>query len=160
MRILTVTMAAAFLTVGIAAQPDKSLPPFTAVSASGAAVPSNTLNNAEHWLLVYVAPQTVVGERMLRSLDDWAAADGARVVVIAAGAAGDIDAKVRPLLTKLLPAAGVYADPDGSVARALGLKSIPALVGVSGGAVDWIVQGVLNDPRMVEPVVRSWLGRP
>jgi hypothetical protein len=134
----------------------RPLPAFTVTTAPGVAASSGQLNDAARWLLVYVTPESVASERLLRSLDDWAALDGARVVIVAAG-----EASISPQVRSLLPtsAAAVYADPDGSAARALGVTSVPALVGVASGAIDWMVQGVLNDPRMVEPVVRSWLGR-
>jgi len=139
----------------VASAQRRPLPPFTVASTPGVVVPSSQLNGAERWLLVYVAPDSVTSERLLRSLDEWAAADGARVVVVAAGEA-PVDPKVRSLLTA--SSAAVYADPDGNAARALGVTSLPALVGVASGALNWMVQGVLNDPRMVEPIVRSWLG--
>ena len=134
----------------------RPLPSFTVASAPGVAVSSSQFNGAQRWLLVYVSPDSVTSERLLRSLDEWAAMDGVRVVVVVAGEA-PASLQVRSLLTA--SAAAVYADPDGSAARALGVTSVPALVGVASGALDWMVQGVLNDPRMVEPVVRSWLGR-
>jgi hypothetical protein len=152
-------MALACLPVFASAQ-RRPLPSFTVASAPGVSVLSSQLSSAREglagrWLLVYVAPDSVTSERLLRSLDEWAAADGARVVVVAAGEA-PVDPRIRSLLTT--SSAMVYADPDGNAARALGVTSVPALVGVASGSLDWMVQGVLNDPRMVEPVVRSWLG--
>jgi hypothetical protein len=152
----TILVTAVALT-GVDAQ--QALPEFTAVSAAGATVSSGRLNAAERWLLIYLVPGTVVADRLLLALDEWAVADGSRVVVVAAGPATVIDAKVRPLLTNA-PSAAVYADPDGSAARALGVGQGPALVGVANQTVDWMVQGVLNDPRLVEPVVRNWLRVP
>jgi hypothetical protein len=161
---LVLSLGVVLVTLGLlpaaAAAQRRPLPSFTVASASGVRVPGRQLSGAPEgvagrWLLVYVAPDGVTSERLLRSLDEWAATDGARVVVVVAGEL-PVVSKVRPLLTA--SAAAVYADPDGSAARALGVTSIPALVGISGGALDWMLQGVLNDPRMVEPVVRSWLG--
>jgi hypothetical protein len=140
-------------------QVDKRLPTFTTVSSSGATVTSDRLSAAERWLLIYVMPGTVVSDRLLRALEGWSVADGSRVVVIAAGAASVIDATVRPVLANASSAA-IYADPDGSAAQALGITWGPALLGVSNGTVDWMVQGVLNDPHMVEPVVKNWLRVP
>ena len=159
--------AAAIAAVGIvataggpaAAQGSGPLPAFTVVTPAGQAVDSGHLTTSERWLLVYVSPASVASDRLLPALEEWASADGARVVIVTAGPAVSIDTHVRARLsTQSLTA--VYADTDGGVGRALALTSVPALVGIERGVVQWIVQGVLNDPRMVEPVVRSWLARP
>src|SRR5262245_23485157 len=99
----SLVMTLALTSAGVSAQQGRPLPAFTAVLAAGAAVQSSRLNAAEHWLLVYVTLDTVVGERLLRSLDNWTA-DGGRVVIVAFGAAGDVHEKIRPLLPNLLPA--------------------------------------------------------
>jgi hypothetical protein len=157
-RILAVSiLVTALAHTGVDAQQGKPLPAFATVSASGAVVTSDRLNAAERWVLVYVVPGTVACDRLLRALDEWTAGDGSRIVVVAAGPATVIEASVRPLVTNASPGVAIYADPDGSAGRALGVTSAPALVGVAHGAFDWMVQGVLNDPHMVEPVVRNWL---
>jgi hypothetical protein len=140
---------------GAAAQQGRPLPSFAVASAAGTPISSAQLSTTERWLLVYVEPGSVAGERLVRSLDEWAAADGARVVVISAG---DVWLDKRAVATNASPLS-FYTDTDGNVSRSLGLVSVPALAGVANGVVDWIVQGVLNDPHMVEPVVRSWFGR-
>ena len=147
-------LALALMPGGALAQ-SRPLPAFTVVSATGVVVSSSQLHGAGRWLLVYVAPDAVTSERLLRSLEEWVATDGARVVVIVAG---DTPAAQQIRSLPAPSAAAVYADPDGNAARALGVSSVPALAGVASGALDWLVQGVLNDPRMVEPIVRSWLG--
>src|SRR5688572_6534834 len=87
----------------------RPLPSFTVASAPGVAVSSSQLNGAQRWLLVYVSPDSVTSERLLRSLDEWAAMDGVRVVVVVAGEA-PVTLQVRSLLTA--SSAAVYADPD------------------------------------------------
>lgn len=160
MRILSAAVLAMVLMGASAgAQQGRPLPSFTATTAAGAAVASDHLNVSERWLLVYAAPGAVACDRLLRALDSWAAGEAARVVVIAAGPRESIETGIRPLLPTSAPELAVYADPDGSVAGALGVTSVPALVAVEGGAIAWIVQGVLNDPAMVEPVVRGWLAQ-
>lgn len=162
MRIVGTVIAAASLLSATAAgaQQSRPLPAFTVASSAGAAVPSDRLNAAERWLLVYVAPDAVACDRLLRSLDAWVGADAARIVVIVAGRSGAIDTSIRPLLPVSSAVLAVYADPDGSAARALALTSIPALVGIEHGEINWNVQGVLNDPGMVDPLVRTWFARP
>jgi hypothetical protein len=156
MRKICATIVVVLAAASAAAQQGRPLPAFAVASATGTAVSSAQLNSTDRWLLVYVEPGSVAGERLVRSLDEWAAAaDGVRVVVISAGDVW-LDKRAVPTNASLL---SFYTDPDGNVSRSLGLVSAPALAGVANGVVDWIVQGVLNDPHMVEPVVRSWFGR-
>jgi hypothetical protein len=107
-------------------------------------------------VLAYVGAESVSGDRLLRAMDAWGI-DAARVVVLVAGDVSSIDGRIRPLMPASGGSIAVYADPDGSAARALGVTSGPALMGVVSGTIAWTVQGVLNDPAMVEPVVRNWL---
>jgi hypothetical protein len=143
-------------TVGTAAQ-QRPLPAFVVASGAGAVVPSDRLNGAERWVLIYAAPTATTTDRLLPLLQEWG--DSARIVVVAAAPPATIASDV---LTRFrgTPAPAVYADGDGSAARALQITSVPALIGVDRGGIGWVVQGVLNDPRMVETLVRTWLAGP
>jgi hypothetical protein len=138
------------------AQRDRPLPPFTVTNAAGARVAGTQLTSAAQWLLVY-APDSVAGERLVGAVGQWASGSEAQIVIVVAAPSAVIDARIRPLLPTASATIGVFADPDGAVSAALSLTSAPALVGVANGGVNWIVQGVLNDPSMVEPLVRAWL---
>jgi hypothetical protein len=138
------------------AQQHRPMPAFGVVSSGGALVRSEALSSSRRWLLVYVAADTVPGDRLLRAIDTWGV-DTARVVVLTSGDVASIAGRIRPLMPASSGSVAVYSDPDGSAARALGFTSAPALAGVFDGAIDWTLQGVLNDPAMVEPVIRSWL---
>lgn len=153
-------VAATIMSGGAVAQDNRPLPPFEVASSAGALVQSDRLTASARALLVYVTPETVASDRLLRAIDAWTGVDAARIVVIANGPAASIDARIKPQLGASSTSMAVYADPDGRAARALALTSIPALVGIERGAVAWVVQGVLNDPAMVEPVVRNWLVQP
>jgi len=154
--IVAAAIAAALCPRSAAAQQNRVLPSFRVVSSGGASVRGDALSAASRWLFVYIGDQTVPGDRLLRALDAWSV-DPSRVVVVVSGEVAAIDSRVRPLLGASGAAVAVFADSDGSAARAMGLTSAPALVGIVDNTVDWTVQGVLNDPAMVEPVVRNWL---
>ncbi len=154
--VVAAAVTAALCPAAAEAQQNRPLPAFAVLSSGGTRVPSGALNASARWLLVFVGDQTVAGDRLLRALNAWNV-DPLRVVVVVSGDVASIDSRVRPLLGDLGASATVYADQDGSAARAMGLTSAPALIGIVDNTIDWAVQGVLNDPTMVEPVARSWL---
>lgn len=154
-RILgTMVVAAAAATAGLTAQQRRPLPAFAVSGESGPVVASDRLNGAGRWVLIYAAPAATTTDRLLPLMQEWG--DPARMVIITPAQPAAIDRDIRTRF-RGLPAPAVYADPDGSAARALQITSVPALFGVEGGAVDWVVQGVLNDPGMVESLIRNWL---
>lgn len=157
MRVIVAAAITAALCPRLAAAgQNQPVPAFTVLATGGTPVRSDALTAAPRWLLVYVGRETVSGDRLLRAMDAWGI-DPSRAVVIVAGDAPSIDGRIRPLLPSIGASMSIYADVDGSAARALGLRSAPALLGIVDGTIDWSLQGVLNDPAMVEPVVRSWL---
>ena len=50
-----------------------------------------------------------------------------------------------------------YADETNDAARALEIQGAPVLVGVERGEIKWTISGVLNDPKALESVVRTWV---
>jgi hypothetical protein len=42
----------------------------------------------------------------------------------------------------------------------VGLRGAPAVIGVAGGDIGFILAGVLNDPTMVRDVIKGWLSVP
>ena len=154
--VVAAAVTAALCPAAAEAQQNRPLPAFAVLSNGNTPVPSGALNASARWLLVFVGDQTVSGDRLLRALNAWRV-DPSRVVVVVSGDVASIDSRVRPLLGDAGGSMAVYADADGSAARSMGLTSAPALVGVVDNTIDWTVQGVLNDPAMVEPVVRNWL---
>jgi hypothetical protein len=157
MRILIAAVVVSALYPSAAlAQQHPPMPSFAVVASGGAAIRSDGLSGSSRWLLAYVGAETVSGDRLLRAMDSWGI-DTARVVILVSGDVSSIEGRIRPLMATAGASVAVYADPNGSAARALKLGSGPALVGVDNGTIAWTVQGVLNDPAMVESVVRHWL---
>jgi hypothetical protein len=52
-----------------------------------------------------------------------------------------------------------FADPGEAAWRAMRFTGTPSLVGVRDGQIQWTIAGVLNDPKALESVVRSWVER-
>jgi len=164
MRIAAVLVLASAMTTGFAAAADrKPLPAFTVVAANGARVAGDRLIASDRWLVIYVTPACVPCDRILRALDGWALSQLAQRTVVIVGSAGGADigdaSAVRSSLGPALATMPIFLDNDGSAARALGIAERPALVGVETGQIDWIIQGVLNDPESVKSLVETWVER-
>lgn len=135
-----------------------ALPAFTLVSPAGTAVASSEISNEAHWLLIYVSAACGSCDRLLAALEQWRSTlPQGRIVVVIRGPRDD----AQSYATRHADAAGLpwYADADQQASRALGLQHEPALIAVENGRVAWVVTGVLNDPRAVEPVIRNWTVR-
>ena len=52
-----------------------------------------------------------------------------------------------------------FADAGDEAWQALELTGTPVLIGIEDGEMKWTIAGVLNDPKMVDSVVRTWLER-
>jgi len=149
-------IALAMMSASISAIDGRLLPRVTVISTGGAPVASDRLSSSDRWLLIYVAPACVSCQRLLRALDGWHLPQvSERVVVVVRGSREAIDTEVSPMLSALQ----VYEDPEGNLARPLDLTGAPALLGIEHGRIDWSIDGVLNDPAIVEPLARSWLER-
>jgi hypothetical protein len=49
-----------------------------------------------------------------------------------------------------------FADPDTMAWRALDFQGTLEIAGVANGLVDWKIDGVIDDPAVVESAVRAW----
>jgi len=141
----------------LAAAAGRPLPPLQLVSPSGAVVTDAAFANEDRWLLVYVAPDCGSCDRLLAALTGWRAtlpADRVAIVVAGQPAAARAYAEAHAI-----DAAGFawYADAAGAGARAIGAMRLPTLAGVGGGELSWSISGVLNQPGVIEPTIRSWL---
>lgn len=152
------TLVFAALVAHLSAQAQtRTLPEFVVVSERGDSVASGTLSTEERWLLVYVSADCVSCDRLLSRLAEWQIPQlGARAVVVIGG---DVTAArtyaERSGTTSL--AVSWYADPERRAASRLGVSSSPALLGIAGGRIEWTLMGVLNDPSVLEPVIRRWV---
>jgi hypothetical protein len=128
----------------------KPLPAFGVTAPDGARVSSSVLATSERWLIVYGAANCVSCDRLVHALEEWNVprAGGRTVVIVEVPAEGSGTAQAAP---------DTYLDPGGAAARALGLTERPAVLGIENGAIEWVVQGVLNDPNMLKELVQRWL---
>ena len=134
------------------------LPPFQVQRPDGSPAAGTELGG-ERWLLVYVVPASVGADRLLPVLEeDWNDALAESLVFVVAAAPEEARAYLeRKGGSALAESVRWYADPDRSAARALELQGGLALFGVEQGAVDWKLDGVLEDPAAVTPVLKAWV---
>ena len=133
------------------------LPSFGVLASGGAAVASGQLSPESQWVLLYVAPGQKPCDDLVKALAGWRLPP-TRLVVIVRAPLPAARTYVESLLPGALAAVVWYADPSDAAGQALNVRSAPALMGVGDGTVHWTITGVLNDPRMVEPVIRRWVG--
>jgi hypothetical protein len=161
MRILIITLGIVFAAAAVDAQgTSRPLPSFTVYDAAGMPTASATLAVERRAVIVYVRPGCRPCDRLLGTLgriDDPALA--ARVVLVIAAPVADAGAFAARSLPSGLEGAVWYADAGGEAWSALELKGLPVMLGVGGQRIEWTLGGAA-DPRLVESVVRSWLGMP
>jgi len=156
--------AVAALTLGFqaalhSAQDRKPLPSFQVVAGSGTIVDSRSFSSADRLLFIYVTVDCPSCDRLIKALEGWSSPQLIARTVILVGAGRE---SAQSYIERTLPASVKdirwYADPGGAAAGALQATSAPALAGVRAGQLEWAIAGVLNDPSMVESVVRAWVG--
>jgi hypothetical protein len=134
------------------------LPAFTTVTATGAAVTSAALSSETKWLLIYVVPGNPACNKMLTALQAWASpAFLSRVVIVVGGKRESAQRFIESRATTTTGAYNWYADPDGSAAKTLQIQSVPTVVAVTQGKIEWTLGGVLNDPSAIESALRTWI---
>lgn len=134
-------------------------PVLAVVSADGSSVSGATLLAGERRVVIYVAPALEPAARLIEALRRWSESDPerwrSRVSVIVA--APPMEARAW-LAThwgeRELPL--WFADPDASAWRALGFQGTLGIAGAANGVVEWKIDGVIDDPAVVEPAVRTW----
>jgi len=139
---------------------DSPLPEFRVLDPEGASVTSRQLTTAQRWVLLYVAPGCAACDDLSRATGRWQPpGQPARIIVVVRGSVQESAAFVehaRPRGTVPVP---WFADAAGEAWQALKLSGVPMLIGVEDNVVKWSIAGVLNDPNMVNSVVRTWLER-
>jgi hypothetical protein len=155
--VLVCTLLAAL--AGQAPAPDRT---FTVVSAEGTPVNGAAVLSGERKVIVYVAPgepsARVIGS--LRKLWDGAGALSdkwaARLVVVVAAPVNDAGVWLRERWGQG-PLPRWYADPKAAGWRALGFDGTLGVAGFANGIVEWKLDGVINDPAVLEPAMRAWI---
>jgi hypothetical protein len=152
--IWTVAILVASALLGAAGQ--QPLPAFSVLAPGGGAVASPQLSPAPQWVLLYVTPGQRPCDDLLETLAGWQLPP-ARIVVIARASLTDARTYVERASPAVPAPVTWYADANDAAWQALQVRSTPMLMGVRDGALQWTISGVLNDPSMVEPVIRSWV---
>ena len=157
---MALVAAALCMAVSVGAAEKRPLPPFALTTIDGVTTDSVTSLGTGTHLLVYVVPGGAPSERLLAAFKAWdSEALRARVVVVLGGTKDDADRWLAAAGAELQPLR--YAiDPRSEIRQALKLTGAPHMIGIADGRIEWGLSGVLNDPRMMESVVRTWIARP
>jgi hypothetical protein len=135
------------------------LPAFEVKAPDGSAAASTDIGGADRWLLVYLVPSSTGADRLLPVLrDEWNDTLAAGLVFVVAGTPDEARAYLKSKgEAAIVEGARWYADADGSAGRALERQGGLALFGVEHRAVDWKLDGVLEDPAALDAVIHAWI---
>jgi hypothetical protein len=135
----------------------RPLPAFQVVSLDGAAVSADQIGAPGQWLAIYVTPTSAASARLLAAMKAWESPATAERVVVLVGAQLPATKDFAAQHSHEFPAVRWFADPQGAAWKALRLTGTPYLLGVRDGVIMWSLAGVLNDPKALESVIRSWI---
>lgn len=158
LTVLPVTLA---LSVPVVASEKRPLPDVAVTAADGSRVSLPALTAEGHWLVMVVATDSTPSARLVSALKEWQAevphlAD--RAVLVFTGP-GDRTQQFVAARGDEMPAARWFVDADGSAATALRVTGTPAIIGVADGRIEWVLAGVLNDPKTFQKALTGWVGR-
>lgn len=145
----------------VLASEKRPLPDAAVAAADGSRVSLPTLTAEGHWLVIVVSTDSTPSARLVAALKEWQAevphlAD--RAVLVFAGP----DDRARQFVTARgdeMPAARWLVDADGSAAVALRVTGTPTIIGVADGRIEWVLAGVLNDPKTFQKALTGWVQR-
>lgn len=134
--------------------------PFTVVAPNGDVVAGTAVLGGERKVVVLVAPASEAAARLVKALARWSRDDArwrSRVVVVVQAPPAQAhqwlmaqwDGEEPPLWG---------ANADASAWKALGFQGFVGVAGVENGAIDWKLDGVIDDPSAVEQPMRIWTG--
>ena len=133
---------------------------FALVAPDGRRVDASQVLQAERRLVVYLAPGMEPAARLAGALRRWSQTDPARwrerVIVIVAAPLADARAWLQAQWGDEEPPPW-FADPDASGWRALNFQGSLAVAGIGNGEVEWKLDGVIDDPGVLERPVTSWV---
>ena len=156
--LLVVSLMMAGGSAGIAVE-RMPLPAFTLTRGDGTTVASDRLVQTGNWALIYLAPQCVPCQAVLRSIDRAEhPALARRLVIVVAGASagGVLDEAARyPELSD----ATWLADPLRAIPGPIGQGGVPTVIGIRDRMIEWSLAGVLTDAADVKSVLVNWLSK-
>lgn len=136
----------------------QTLPAFEVTAPDGQRVASSAFTVGSPWVVAYVVPGSAPSDRLVQALGETWAADLLSRIVIIVGA--DVETARKYLADKGQGVQGKvtwYVDADASAWKALQFDGTLGVAGMDGQRVDWKIDGVINDPSVVEPATRAWL---
>jgi len=156
----TLTLVVGLLGAGARAAEDGPLPAFRVLGPDGAPIASRQLTAESRWVMLYIAPGCAPCDDLLRATGTWQLQPRpGRIVVLIRGTVTDAAAYVEKNPARKVATVTWFADAGDEAWQALELTGTPVLIGVQDGEMKWTIAGVLNDPKMVDSVVRTWLER-
>jgi hypothetical protein len=157
LAVATVIAVALGLAALASAAEKRPLPAFQVATLDGVAVDSPQVGPAGQWLLIYMTPTSAASARLLSGMKQWETPElDARTVVVIGAPVADAARFVSARAAEF-PAVRWLADPQGAAWQALRLTGTPYILGVKDGQIAWSLAGVLNDPKALESVIRSWV---
>ena len=160
-RVLASLVVALALAVPLVASEKRPLPDVAATAADGSRISLAALAAEGHWLLIHVATDSTPSARLVAGLKEWQAevpqlAD--RAVLVFSGSADQVGQFVSGRGDGM-PAGRWLVDADGSAAKALRVTGAPTIIGVADGRIEWVLTGVLNDPKTFQKALTGWVSR-
>jgi hypothetical protein len=155
------TSTAALLALLLSAAPaTAAVAPFTVVAPNGDQVAGTTILAGERKVVVLVTPASEAAVRLVNALARWSSGEPrwrSRVVIIVRA---PLPQAHEWLMAQWggedLPPWG--ANADASAWQSLGFQGLVGVAGVENGAIDWKLDGVIDDPSAVELPMRAWTG--
>jgi hypothetical protein len=133
-------------------------PPFSVAAPEGGRWTSASIGENSRALVVYVVPGSPSAERLFAALDEWQVQGLEQHLLVLVAAPLDRAREYMRRWEAVLPPGLTWAADDRREAwQALGITGSPVLFGVANGEVAWKVAGVLNEPGMLESIVRTWV---
>jgi len=133
------------------------LPIVTLLNSAGEQISTEGVGKEHGIVIVLIRKGNPGGVRMLdflAGLEPQFSAD--RLLIVVAGA----DERVLKAISGKYPkfVASWYRDPEGALAKKLGLFVTPSVLGVSYATVSWNLFG-MSDEELLEKTMRGWLNR-
>ncbi len=141
----------------VSASEQRPLPAFDVSTIEGATVSSTQVSQPGKWLLIYVTPTSAASARLLAAMKQWESPALNQRTVVVIGAPGADATRFVNERAQEFPAVRWLVDPRNEAWQALRLTGTPFVLGVNDGTIAWSLAGVLNDPKALESVIRSWV---
>jgi hypothetical protein len=154
-----VVASALAVAVPVLASEKRPLPDVAVMASDGGRISLPALGSDGAWLLIYVGTASTPSARLVAALKEWhgeVPEIGSRVVLLFSGPVDEARQFVEAR-GDAMPTLRWTIDADGTAAEALRLVSTPTVVGVEGTRIEWVLAGVLNDPKTFQQALTAWV---